>query len=455
VRRRISNAARTTFRSLNIRNFRLFFIGQLISQTGTWLTTIAQTLLVLHLTNSGVAIGGLVACQFGPVLFLGAWAGVVADRHDKRKLLLLTQTLEMLQSCALAILAFLPHPSLIGLYAVASAGAFMLAFDNPARRSFVPEIVPRDNVQNAATLNSAIMTSARIFGPALGGLLVVTLGYGWCFSIDAASYLAVLVALFMMRPSEFTRGPVVARAKGQIRAGLRYTRRMPDLFVPLVMLTVVGTLTFNFAVVIPLFVEHTLKGNDTTYTLLYSVLSIGSLAGALVASYQRIIEVRHVAIAAFAFGIAMCVFALAPSLAFAFPIAILVGLTSVGFLTTGSAIVQVRSDPDMRGRVLALQSIVMIGSTPIGGPILGYICDTFGARVGIAIGAAAALGAGAWGLLVVRRIRDRAGTDDATVVIGDLGITQPSDTEAPVVKMAQGCPVPVAEQGGKPWQRGS
>jgi MFS family permease len=330
--------------------------------------------------------------------------------------------LEMLQSGALAVLAFRPHPSLIALYAVALAGGFMLAFDNPARRSFVPEMVPKENVQNAATLNSAIMTSARIFGPALGGLLVVNVGYGWCFSVDAVSYLAVIAALYMMRPSELTRGPVVARAKGQIRAGLRYARRMPDLFVPLVMLTVIGTLTFNFTVVIPLFVEHTLKGDDTTYTLLYSVLSVGSFAGALAASYRRTLEVRHVAIAAFAFGIAMCLFAVAPDLALAFPVAILVGLTSIGFLTTGSAIVQVRASPEMRGRVLALQSIVMIGSTPIGGPILGYICDRFGARVGIAIGAAAALGAGTWGLMVVRRMSDRARSEDSAATSRDAGI---------------------------------
>jgi MFS family permease len=181
----------------------------------------------------------------------------------------------------------------------------------------------------------------------------------------------------------------------------------------MVMLTVIGMLTFNFSVTIPLFAEHTLHGNGTTYTLLYSVLSVGSLAGALIASYQRIIEVRHVAIAALSFGVAMCIFALAPNLLFSFPTAILVGLTSIGFLTTGSAIVQVRADPHMRGRVLALQSIVMIGSTPIGGPILGYICDAYGARVGIAIGGFAALGAGTWGLFAIRRIRTRPPTDGA------------------------------------------
>jgi MFS family permease len=409
-----------------VRNFRLFFVGQLISQIGTWLTTVAQVLLVLHLTNSGLAIGGLVACQFGPVLFLGAWAGLIADRHDKRRLLMVTQTLEMLQSGALAVLAFMPHPSLLGLYAIALAGGFMLAFDNPTRRSFVPEMVPAENMQNAVTLNSAIMTSARIVGPAVAGLLVVTVGYGWCFTADAVSYLAVLVALRMMRASELQRSQVVARAKGQVRAGLRYVRSVPDLFVPMVMLTIVGTLTFNFTVVIPLFVEHTLKGNDATYTLLYSVLSVGSFAGALMASYRRLIEMRHVVIASAAFGVAMLVFAAAPNIGLAFPIAILVGLTSVGFMTAATAIVQVRADPVMRGRVLALQAIVMIGSTPIGGPILGAICDDLGARAGLVVGGVAALVAGAWGYHAGRRVLQRASAAPPAVL----------DTEAAEIEMA-------------------
>jgi MFS family permease len=403
VIQRVRAATKTTFRSLDVRNFRLFFVGQLVSQIGTWLTTVAQVLLVLHLTNSGLAIGGLVACQFGPVLFLGAWAGLIADRHDKRRLLMLTQTLEMLQSGALAVLAFTPHPSLLGLYAIALAGGFMLAFDNPTRRSFVPEMVTPEKMQNAVTLNTAVMTSARIVGPAVAGLLVVTVGYGWCFTLDAFSYLAVLIALRMMRPSELLRSQVVGRAKGQVRAGLRYVRGVPDLFVPMIMLTIIGTLTFNFTVVIPLFVEHTLKGNDATYTLLYSVLSVGSFAGALAASYRRLIEMRHVVIASVAFGVAMLVFAAAPDLAAAFPFAILVGLTSVGFMTAATAIVQVRADPAMRGRVLALQAIVMIGSTPIGGPILGAICDDLGARAGLVVGGLAALVAGAWGYRAGRR----------------------------------------------------
>jgi MFS family permease len=413
VRQRISRATRTTFRSLSIRNFRLFFSGQLISQAGTWLTTIALTLLILHLTKSGLAIGGLLACQFGPVLLLGAYGGVIADRSDKRRLLLLTQTLEMCQSFALASLAFMHHPPLLGLYGTALAGGFMLAFDNPARRSFVAEMVPEDQVQNAVTLNSALMTSSRVFGPAIAGLLVVTVGYGWCFTVDGVSYLAVIAGLWMMRTSELRQPPRTPKSRGQIRAGLKYVSTEPQLRIPLLMMALVGTLTFNFSVVIPLFVERTLHGSDGSFTLLYSVLSMGSVVGALLSAHRRTIEVRHVVIASFGFGIAMFAFAAAPNLASAFPVVLLVGFTSIAFMTTATAIVQVRSNPAMRGRVLALQSMVMIGSTPIGGPVLGFVCDALGARSGLIIGGLAAVSAAAWGRKAIRRL------DVVSTTVGD------------------------------------
>jgi MFS family permease len=397
VKRRAGNAIRTTFRSLRVRNFRLFFIGQLISQIGTWLTQIALVLLVLHLTKSGVAIGLLVACQFAPVLLLGAYGGVVADRSDKRRLLLVTQTLQMGQSFVLGALAFSHHAPLWAFYVTALGGGLLLAFDNPARRSFVPEMVPSDEVHNAVTLNSALMTSSRIFGPALAGVLVVTAGYGWAFTIDAISYLAVLAGLWMMRTEELFAAPRSPKGKGQVREGLRYVRTVGDLWVPMVMVAVVGTLTFNFSVVLPLFVERTLRGSDGSYTALYSVLSVGSFFGALVAAHRRSVEVRHVVMAAFAFGVAMLVFAAMPVLLAAFPVALAVGFFSIAFMTASTAIVQVRATPNMRGRVLALQSMVLIGSTPIGGPVLGVVCDALGARAGLVIGGVAALGAGLWG----------------------------------------------------------
>jgi MFS family permease len=396
-------AARDTFRSLQVRNFRLFFGGQLISQVGNWLTMIAQTLLVLHLTGNGLAVGILVGCQFAPVLLLGAWAGLVADRSDKRHLLLVVQCFAMLQSFTLAALAFMDHPPLLAIYAVALAGGVATAFDNPARRSFVVEMVPAEDVQNAVSMNSALMTGARVVGPALAGLLVVTVGYGWCFTLDGLSYLAVIASLWKMNPAELRRPPVAPRSKGQIRAGVRYAHGHSDLWIPLVMMAAIGLLAFNFTVTMPLFVTRSLGGNDTTYTLLYSVLSIGALVGALATARRGAVEVHNVVVGAVMFGVAMLLLAMAPTLVLAFPGALLLGFASMVFMTQSTAIVQVRSDPALRGRVLALQAIVFLGSTPIGGPILGLICDAWGARAGLVVGGLSALGAAAWGLWAVRR----------------------------------------------------
>jgi MFS family permease len=402
--RRVSGRLGGTFRSLSVRNFRLFFTGQLISQVGNWLTSIALVLLILHRTGNGIAVGLLTAAQFGPILLLGAWAGLVADRSNKRSLLILTQSLEMLQSFGLAALAFSPVAPLWAFYAVALCGGVMLAFDNPARRSFVSEMVPLEHVQNAVSLNAALMTASRIVGPALAGLLSVTVGFGWCFTVDGLSYVAVIASLAMMRTSDLRRPPITERARGQVRAGLRYVRRTADLWIPLVMLAIIGTFTFNFAVVLPLMIERTLGGTDATYTAVYSVLSVGSLLGALAAAQRRHIGVRAMAWAGITFGLAMLVFATAPDVSIAYPLALLVGFASVWFMTASTAMMQLRSDPQMRGRVLALQAIVLIGSTPVGGPLLGFVCDALGARAGVALGGLAALGAATWGLIASRTL---------------------------------------------------
>ena len=401
---RIARGFRTTFLSLRIRNFRLFFTGQLISQVGNWLTSIALVLLVLHKTGSGIAIGLLTAALFGPMLVLGAWAGLVADRSNKRTLLLVTQSLEMLQSFALAALAFWPGAPLWSFYAVALAGGVMLAFDNPTRRAFVSEMVPEDRVQNAVSLNAALMTSSRIIGPALAGALSVTVGFGWCFLIDGLSYIAVIASLLMMRPAELRTPPATESGRGQVREGLRYVHRTPDLWIPLVMLAVIGTFTFNFAVTLPLMIERTLGGTDATYTAVYSVLSVGSLLGALAAAHRHRVEVGTMAVAAAVFGVAMLLFATAPGVSVAFPLALLVGFASVWFMTASTAMMQLRSDRRMRGRVLALQAIVLIGTTPIGGPLLGWVSDMYGARAGLVLGGLAAIGAAVWGLLAARRV---------------------------------------------------
>ena len=300
-----------TFKSLSVRNFRLFFVGQGISQIGNWLTLVAQTLLVLTLTKSGIALGVLAAAQFGPVLILGPWAGLIADRSDKRKLLMTVQTIAMFQSFALATLAFIGNPPVLAVYGVALIGGVTVAFDNPARRSFVVEMVPTDDMTNAVSLNSALMTSSRVIGPALAGLLVTTVGFGWAFLLDGLSYIAVLISLFMIRSNELNAAPVTPKAKGQVRAGLRYARSVPDLWVPLVMMAIVGTLSFNFQVVFPLVVTRDFGGNDASFTILLSVVSVGSLIGALAAARRKAVSIRWVALTAVIFGAALTLMAFA------------------------------------------------------------------------------------------------------------------------------------------------
>ena len=392
----------TTFSSLRYRNFRLFFIGQTISQVGNWLTTIALGLLILKLTNSGVAMGLLVACQYSPVLVFGAWTGLVADRSDKRHLLIIVQAVAMLQSFAIAALAFAHHAPLWTFYVVAAIGGFATAFDNPARRAFVVEMVPNDCVQNAVSLNSALMTGSRVIGPAMAGLLITTVGYGWCFLLDGISYIAVIAGLWMMRPAELNPATPNPRSKGQVRAGLRYARSIPELWVPLVMMTLIGTFAFNFMVVMPLFIKRTLHSTDTTYTLVQSVLSVGSVIGALYTARRARASVRNVAFAAMLFGLAMLALAASPDLALTFPVALGMGFTSILFMTGSTAIVQMRSDPAMRGRVLALQAIVFLGTTPIGGPVIGWICQHWGPRAGFLVGAASCLAASGWGYWCLR-----------------------------------------------------
>jgi MFS family permease len=405
-----------TFRSLQVRNFRLFFGGQLISQIGNWMTLVAQTLLVLELTDSGVALGFLAAAQFGPVLLFGAFAGLIADRSDKRKLLLGVQVFAMVQSFVLAGLAAFDQPPVGAVYAIAVFGGIATAFDNPARRSFVAELVPEDHVGNAVSLNSALMTSARVVGPALAGLLVATVGFSGAFLVDGISYLAVIAGYALMDTSQLRRSPVAPRGKGQVREGVRYARSIPEVWLPLVMMAVIGTLAFNFATVLPLFATRDLDGSDVTFTLLMSATSIGSLAGALLAARRKVVDVWLVCTSALGFGASMALLAIAPNQLVAFVVAPLMGFTSISWMTASTTLVQLAATPTMRGRVLALQAMVFLGSTPIGGPIIGYVSEHLGARWGIGAGAVATVVTGVYGLAAVRRGR-RLAVDERTDVV--------------------------------------
>lgn len=364
---------------------------------------VALTLLVFHRTDSGTAVGLLVACQFGPILLLSAWAGVVVDRTDKRRLLVVTQALEMAQSFALAALAFLPAAPLGAFYAVALVGGTLLAFDNPVRRSFVNEMVPVEDVPNAVTLYLAMVNMSRVAGPALAGVLVVTVGYGWSFTIDAVSYVTVLVALAMMRASELRRVPVTPRGPGQIRAGLRYIAGVPELWITFVMLLVIGTVSYNFPVMFPLFVERGLGGDDTAYTLVYAAFSAGSLLGAVLVARRTVVGVRPVAAGAAWIGVTMLGLAFVPDVAVALVVAVAVGVATIAYMTATTALAQIRTEPHMIGRVLAIQTVLVAGTTPIGGPLLGAVADWTGARAPVVIGGLAALAAAAFGVLAERR----------------------------------------------------
>ena len=390
---RAGRIARTTFLSLRNRNFRLYFIGQLISNSGNWLTNIALTLLILNLTHSGLDVGLLAACQYGPMLLFSAWGGAIADRVDKRRMLFVTQSLEMAQSSSLAVLAFMRHPPVAGLYALALAGGTFLSLDNPLRRSFVSEMVPHEDLPNAVVLYSTIVNGSRIVGPALAGLLIVTAGYGWCFTVDAASYIAVLVCLALMRERELHRVPHGRAGKGAVREGLRYVFATPVLWISFAMLAVIGTLSYNFSVTLPIFVTRVLHGSDETYTLLYSVFSVGAVVCSLIVAHRGLVRLRHLVLGALALGIAILALAATSSAALAMVLVFPVGMASIAYMTATTTIVQVESRQDMHGRVLALQTVLIGGPMAVGGPLLGWLADALGGRAPLILGGVAALAA--------------------------------------------------------------
>ena len=397
MRATIASSSRSTFSSLHHRNFRLFFIGQSISNSGNWLTNVALTLFVLKIAGTGVGVGFLAACQFGPLLFLSAWGGAVADRVDKRRMLLLTQTLEMLQSMALSVFAFMPHPPLAGLYALAALGGVLLSLDNPLRRSFVAEMVPAADLPNAVVLYSTIVNLSRIFGPSLAGLLVVTTGFGWCFAIDALSYVAVIWCLVIMRPEELHRHGRRDRPIGGVRDGLRYAWSVPTLRVSFAMLAAITMLGYNFTVTLPLFVTRGLGASERVFTTIYSVMAFGSVASALIVARRGHVTMRYVTTAAASLGGALMLLAASPGVAWAALAAFLTGGTSLAFMTANTTVVQLEARGDMHGRMLALQTVCLGASALVGGPLLGWIADALGGRAVMVVGGVTCLVAAALG----------------------------------------------------------
>ncbi|MEQ1785645.1 MAG: MFS transporter [Acidimicrobiales bacterium] len=393
-----------TFRSLRSRNFRLFFSGQIISQTGTWMQMVAIGLLVLDLTDSGVAVGLVTAAQFLPILVLGAWGGVLADRRDRHRLLLTMNAIGAVVALAFALLVLSDAAELWSIYVLTFAAGTVTALENPTRRAFVTDLVDDLDVPNAVGLNSTLMTGSRVIGPAVAGALIAGPGIGWCFAVNAVSYIPQLGLFARMDRSQFRPAERVAKAKGQLRAGLQYVWREPDLRLPLLLVTAVGTLAFNFSVILPLFATRDLHGGPATFTTLFSVMSVGSVVGALTIARRTHADTPFLARCTLALGASMILLALAPVTAVALVAVVPVGITSVMVISGSNAVVQLGTDPAMRGRVLALLAVVFLGSTPIGGPIAGWVSETFGARWALGLGAATCLAAGA---LTLRALRAR------------------------------------------------
>jgi MFS family permease len=420
---RLRLATGDTFRSLRYRNFRVYFFSQAISFTGTWLQLIAQALLILELTDSGKALGLLTAFQFAPTLVLGAWAGVVIDRHDKRRIMTITSSVMLVAAIALGVLVLVDAVTVAWVYGLAFVLGLANTFDNPARRTLVNDLVPPEELQNAVSVNSALVTTARIVGPAIAGLLVTTVGIGWCFITNGLTFLAPLVGLYLMDPAVFRATARVQRAKGQLRAGLRYAWSVDELRIPLLLMAVVGTLAFNYQVVLPLFATRELGGTEGTYTVLMLMFSIGSLVGSLRLARLHRVDTRDLGVAAVLLGVSSIVLAVAPNLLVAGASLVVAGYAGIGVLSGGNAVLQLAASPEMRGRVLALFTVVFLGSTPIGGPIAGWVSETWGTPAGIALGAVASLAAGLAVLAFLRRPQGVAEVDAVATdqIIGAAG----------------------------------
>ncbi|HET6997586.1 MAG TPA: MFS transporter [Solirubrobacterales bacterium] len=388
-------ALRRSFDSLEVPNYRRYFAGQLISLSGTWMQTVAAIWLILTLTDSGVAVGLTTALQFLPMLLIGAWGGLLADRIPKRRLLITTQMLMAIPALGLfAVTAtgiVTPWMVYLAVFAMGSVNAI----DNPTRQSFVYEMVGPDRVVNAVSLNSVIVQMARIVGPALAGVLIALFGVVPCFALNALTFIAMIVALSGMDSRRLHTEPVAPRAPGAIRAGLRYVLRTPELAVPLALMALVGTLGFNFQVVLPLLAKFSFDGGATTYAVMVSAMAVGSIGGALVNGAHGRTGPALIAGGALAFGILGLLSASMPVLALEIPILALLGAAAVTFAATINSTLQLAVAPEMRGRVMALYSVVFLGSTPIGGPLTGWLAETYDPRVALLLAGVTGIAA-AW-----------------------------------------------------------
>jgi len=393
----IKHFSQDTFSSLKIRNYRLYYLGQIVSTSGTFMQMIAQNWLVLKLTNSGTALGIVTALQYLPILFLSPFGGLIADRFSKRKILYFTQSISGLLAL---ILGALVATNLIRLWMVFILAFFLgvtSAFDNPTRQSFVVEMVGEDELKNAVTLYATLVNLARIIGPGIAGVLISTVGLAICFIFNGISYAAVVIMLYKIHADELKTSPPAVRSKSQIWEGFQYVLSNTVLRNTLMMMVIIGTLTFEFQVSLPIIAKFAFNGDARVYASLSMALGIGAVVGGVMIAGQKKVAPSQLVKGAFLFGIATLVAAFMPSLPLSVLALVLVGVFSISFTSLGNSVLQLESSPQMRGRVMAFWSMAFLGSSTFGGPIVGWFGEHVGPRWGLAIGGIAAVFAAALG----------------------------------------------------------
>ncbi len=401
---RVKRIGASTFAALAVPNYRRYVSGQAISLTGTWMQMTAQSWLVLTLTHSAAALGVIVALQTIPVLLLAPYGGVIADRVDKRRLMIALQSAMGAQALILGLL------TVTGVVRVWEIGVLAVllglnnAFENPSRQSFMLEMVGPEHLRNAVSLNSVLVNVARTIGPAVAGVMIATVGTGVCFLLNAGSFVAVVASLATMDRSALRPTDPAPRARGQLREGLRYVGRTPELAIPLLMMGAVGCLTYEFQVSLPVMASRGLGVGAGGYGVMTAAMGVGAVVGGLLVAYRGRTGLGPLVLAAGAFGLTMTAATLAPSLPVEMLALGLVGGTSIAFMSTGNSTLQLTSDPSMRGRVMALWFVAFQGSTPIGGPVIGVVVEAFGARAGLGVGAFTCFVVALAGLIAARRL---------------------------------------------------
>jgi MFS family permease len=400
--------ARATFAALEVPNYRLYLEGQSLSLVGTWMQMAAQSWLVLTLTHSATALGLIVALQTLPVLILGPYGGVIADRVDKRRAMIALQALMGLQALVLGLLTVTHSVRLWEIGVLAFILGLNNTFENPARQSFMLELVGPDHLRNAVGLNSTMVNVARVVGPGIGGLMIAAVGSGWCFLINAVSFIFVINSLTRMDTTALAPVTPTPRAKGQLREGFRYVRHEPRLALPLAMAAVVGCLAYEFQVSLPYMASHGLHVGSAGFGFMTAAMGLGAVIGGLAIAARGKTGSYAMIIAATGYGVSMALSAVAPNLLLELLALTLVGGAGVAFMSQANATLQLRSAPEMRGRVMALWFVSFQGSTPIGGPIVGAVMAAYGARAGLGIGAVACLAVAVAGAFTLRSLRARA-----------------------------------------------